>query len=107
MLTATPPSRSSNLYNGFYYAHCCGRPYRRSPEWEAFFGGIADRIVSQLRPTTVLDAGCAKGFLVEALRDRGVEAYGIDISGTAIDEVRPDIRPYCRVGSLTDPLPRT
>jgi hypothetical protein len=41
---------------------------------------------------------------VEALRDRGVEAYGIDISNYAIGEVRRDIRPYCRVASATDPL---
>jgi GT2 family glycosyltransferase len=50
----------------------------------------------------VLDAGCAKGFLVECLRDRGVEAYGIDISEYAISEVRADIQPYCRVGCAID-----
>jgi hypothetical protein len=49
--------------------------------------------------------GCAKGFLVESLRDRGVEAYGYDVSEFAISQVRPDIRRYCWVGSLTDPIP--
>jgi len=41
--------------------------------------------------------GCAKGFLVEALRDRRIDAFGIDVSEFAIGEVRPDVRPYCRV----------
>jgi hypothetical protein len=48
--------------------------------------------------------GCAKGFLVECLRDRGVEAYGFDISEYAIGEVRPDVRPYCWVGSAGDSI---
>jgi glycosyltransferase involved in cell wall biosynthesis len=44
------------------------------------------------------------GLLVESLWDRGVEAWGIDISPYAIGKVRPDMKPYCRVGSLTDPI---
>ncbi len=52
----------------------------------------------------MLDVGCAKGFLVECLRDRGVEAYGFDISEYAIGEVRPDIRAYCWVASVTDSI---
>src|SRR5262245_195872 len=80
-------------------------PYdRKHPEWLSFFGTIADHIVSEIKPRRVLDVGCAKGFLVESLRDRGVEAFGIDISEYAISEVRPDIRPYCRVASALDPL---
>lgn len=92
------------LYDAYYYAHECGRPYRRDEEWLRFFGAIADRIVSDINPCTVLDAGCAMGFLVEALRDRGVDAFGVDISEYAIQNVRQDIRPYCRVGMVTDPL---
>jgi hypothetical protein len=69
-----------------------------------FFGRIADRIVSDLAPRRVLDAGCAWGLLVEALRERGVDAWGIDISEYAITQVSPDARPYCRVGSIADPI---
>src|SRR5262245_41460203 len=83
-------------------------PYdQKHPEWLSFFGTIADHIVSKIKPTRVLDVGCAKGFLVESLRDRGVEAFGIDISEYAISEVRPDIRLYCRVASALDPLDRS
>src|SRR5262249_41812439 len=49
---------------------------------------------------------CAKGFLVEALRDRGIEAYGLDISAYAIGEVRSDVRTFCRVASATEPIGR-
>ncbi len=45
------------------------------------------------------------GYLVAALRDRGVEAYGIDISEYAVSKVREDVRPFCRVGSLTEEFP--
>jgi SAM-dependent methyltransferase len=75
---------------------------RQNPHWLKFFGDVADEIVRRLNPRTVLDVGCAKGFLVECLRDRGVEAYGFDVSEYAISEVRPDIKPYCWVGSATN-----
>lgn len=43
---------------------------------------------------------------MEALRDRGVEAFGLDISEYAIGQVREDIRQYCRVSSALEPFPR-
>ncbi len=98
--------KGSEVFDAYYFAHGCGRPYRRDPEWLAFFGSIADRIVVEINPRTALDAGCAMGFLVEALRERGVEAYGVDISEYAISQVHPNIREYCWVGSVTDPLPQ-
>jgi GT2 family glycosyltransferase len=97
---------SAKHYNAFYFAHHCGKPYRRDKEWLDFFASIAERIVSDVRPRTVLDAGCAMGFLVETLRDRGVDAAGIDVSEYAIQKVRTDIRSYCVTGSVTDPLPQ-
>lgn len=93
-------------FGRYYFRHDCGIPYERNEHWLGFFGAMADAIVRDLRPTTVLDAGCAKGFLVEALRERGVEAWGIDVSEHAISEVDESVREYCQVGSLTDPLPR-
>jgi GT2 family glycosyltransferase len=79
---------------------------RENPQWLEFFGCVADEIVRRLNPRIVLDVGCAKGFLVECLRDRGVDAYGFDISEHAISEVRPDIKPYCWVGSATHGISR-
>jgi len=93
-------------YDAYYYEHGCGVPYQRNEKWLTFFQGIADRIIQDIHPVTVLDAGCAMGFLVEKLRERGVEAYGIDISEFAIASIHESIRPYCRIGSISDPLPQ-
>jgi len=106
--TVTVSKPLAEYYGNNYYAHSCGSsPYRRDePAWVAFFGRIADQLVAELAPRSVLDAGCALGLLVEALRDRGVEAWGLDFSPYAIDQVRADIRPFCWVGSITRDLNR-
>lgn len=100
------PQSEARWFDETYFRRGCGQPYERSPEWLQHFSRIAERIVRHIEPPTVLDAGCAMGFLVEALRERGVEAFGIDISEYAIGQVRADLRPYCRLGSVSDPLPQ-
>lgn len=97
----------SVLYGPEYYASHCGPvPYVRNDHWLGFFGDIADVIVRSFAPRLVFDAGCAVGMLVESLWDRGVEAHGRDISEWAISQVRVDVRPWCEVGSLADPIDR-
>jgi hypothetical protein len=100
------PDKGPPMFDAYYFATGCGRPYQRDDEWMRFFGQIADRIVSDIRPETVLDAGCAWGFLVEALRARNVAAYGIDVSEYAIQNIHPDVKPYCWVGSVVEPFPQ-
>lgn len=94
------------LYDSFYYAHDLGEhPYERGvQEWLEFFGNVADQIVETIKPKRVLDAGCAIGLLVEALRERDVEAWGIDISDYAIGQVPQSIAPYCSVQSITSEI---
>jgi hypothetical protein len=101
-----PPAPSPADFDAYYYAHCCGRPYARDEHWQAFFGRIADRIVVDIAPRTVIDAGCAMGLLVEALRARGVEAWGIDISPFAIERVHESVKSFCRQGSIAEPFPQ-
>ena len=97
---------SDELYGPEYYAkHCGPMAYQRScPHWSVFFGSIAEQLIRSFRPGRVFDAGCAHGFLVEAFWDRGVEAWGRDISSYAISQVRPDMRPYCAAGSIAEPI---
>jgi 2-polyprenyl-3-methyl-5-hydroxy-6-metoxy-1,4-benzoquinol methylase len=52
-----------------------------------------------------LDAGCAFGFVVEALRELDVDAEGVDVSFFAIDHASPGARGHVRQGSLLDRLP--
>jgi hypothetical protein len=91
-------------FDANYYATGCGRPYGRDEVWLAFFGGIADRIAADLEPGRTLDVGCAWGLLVEALRARGVDAHGCDISSYAIAQAHPSTRPYCWQASATDEI---
>src|SRR5438552_12783041 len=95
---ASMPADTGQHYGERYFAHYqsqAGLPYEHNEVWMRFFGAVADRIVQDFAPRTVLDAGCAIGLLVEALRDRGVDAYGVDISDYAISQVREDVRLYC------------
>ena len=86
-------------YAQWYYAHYSGKPYDvTDPRWLEFFGSIADRLISALAPKTALDAGCAMGILVGSLRERGVDADGIDLSEYAINNGDPRAAGHLRVG---------
>jgi GT2 family glycosyltransferase/SAM-dependent methyltransferase len=99
-------SALEQFYDEEYYENSLGEnPYRRGvEEWDRFFNAVAERIVDTLKPKSVLDAGCAIGFLVEALRDRGVDARGFDISQFAISQAPEALAPYVSVRSITDEI---
>lgn len=73
-------------------------------EWRAFSRSVADRLVGIANPATVLDVGCGKGMLVQAFRERGVDALGFDVSDHAIEASHPDVRSHLRVASATEPI---
>jgi len=98
---------NAHLFDENYFATSCGEPYERSEVWLNLFSSFAERIQEEINPSTVLDAGCAMGFLVEKLRERGIEAWGVDISEYAIGEVSAAIKEYCWVGSISEPFPRS
>ena len=100
---ATLPLTDSD-FGEDYYLHHVGRPYRKDAVWVRFFTPIADLIVSRIGPRRVLDAGCGPGILVELLRERGVEAFGFDISSYAIAHVPELVKPYCWRASVRDEL---
>ena len=54
---------------------------------------------------TALDVGCATGFVVEALRELGVDAEGVDISQYAIDHAAKGAVGHVRQGDLRHGLP--
>jgi SAM-dependent methyltransferase len=102
-VTAVTPEPSD--YNQRYFQTGLGLPYDPSePHWAEFFGEIADHLVEQLSPSTVLDAGCAKGFLVAALVERGVDATGIDVSEYAVGSAVEGARGRLHLGTLAEPL---
>lgn len=97
------------LYDADYYREYDSTshvPYSRQEEtWTRYFGAVADHIVGELRPSTAIDVGCATGMLVEALRQRGVDAVGVDTSSWAIASVPAELRSFCHQARITDDLP--
>jgi 2-polyprenyl-3-methyl-5-hydroxy-6-metoxy-1,4-benzoquinol methylase len=100
------PAADGVTFGSYYFQHDCGRPYERDDGWLEFFADVADQVIERLHPTSVLDAGCAWGFLVEALRKRGVDAWGVDVSEYAIAHVDDSVKEFCWQGSLVEPLLR-
>lgn len=48
----------------------------------------------------LLEIGCAKGFLVEDLRDRGLDAWGLDVSQYCYDQASAAVQPYITVADV-------
>lgn len=78
-------------YDEDYYEH--GKGYH-GYEDAGRFGDDADTIITRYQPLTVLDFGCAKGFLVKALRERDVCAYGYEVSKYAIEHADPSVKEF-------------
>ena len=71
--------------------------YRYDGRWVSF----AQKLVAHygLQPgQKVLDIGCGKGFLVHDFRKvlPGLEAFGVDISGYAIENAMPEVKEFLR-----------
>lgn len=99
---------ATNDYTNCYYA-CYGSDSEQeycwdSAEWRAFFTHVANKVVSLIGPARVLDVGCARGLLVQALVEAGVDAHGTDISETAVASAHPDVRGRLSVANAVDPI---
>lgn len=93
-------------YGEAYYEYYNGLgPYTRD-RWLYFFRQVAAGIVADSAPRTAIEFGCAKGFLTEALRERGVDAWGIDFSPYAVAAAHEAVRDYVRVGDVREPVDR-
>ncbi|MBW3589236.1 MAG: methyltransferase domain-containing protein [Actinobacteria bacterium] len=103
-----PRDYIGGLYDRHYYESYTedAEKYGYIEPWLSFFGSIADYIAEDIKPATVMDVGCGFGILVKALRERDIQAFGIDISEYAMSQVDAEIREYCQLGSITDSLPQ-
>ena len=97
---------SGDYTMGYYATHLGGDEEYSwdSPSWRAFFSNVADKVVSLTGAKRVLDVGCARGLQVQALVEKGVDAYGADISETAIASAHPDIRDRLTVATAVEPI---
>ena len=77
-----------------------GKGYHTYADATHFFE-TAQMIKERFSPKSVLELGCAKGYLVKALRSLGVSAFGLDVSGYAIDNADEEVKPYLTVLDFT------
>lgn len=57
----------------------------------------ATSIINNLDFNTVLDFGCAKGFMVYAMRLLGKQSFGVDISEYAVNNCLPQVKAHLSV----------
>ena len=62
----------------------------------------SEYILRAVAPKKVLVAGCAAGELVRALRQKGMEAFGFDISPDLAAIAYPDVAQFLRPGSMNN-----
>lgn len=58
---------------------------------------MAENLIRTLglkRGDSFLDVGCARGFLVKALRRLGIDAWGCDISEWAVENCDPEVKGF-------------
>lgn len=77
--------------------------YRWMPEMTVPMAATMIDYLKIKRGARVLDIGCAKGFLVKALRWLGRDAYGYDISDYAVANADPEVKSYL---TRTLPIPK-
>jgi 2-polyprenyl-3-methyl-5-hydroxy-6-metoxy-1,4-benzoquinol methylase len=93
-------------YDANYFEHGRTSNWDRGYHWPAFqtvFRDAATWLTESFpEASSVLDIGCAKGFLVRALRERGIAAAGFDHSPWAIDHADAAARSYLRLAGVDD-----
>lgn len=71
--------------------------YRWMPELTIRMAHHVAGFLNLSEKTTLLDYGCAKGYLVKAFRILDIPAFGCDVSRYAIAQCPPDVRGFCRL----------
>jgi len=61
---------------------------------------IRDLVISTIKPTSLIDVGCGRGWFVKRMCDAGVDAQGLDGSDAACSVCAPGMEKKIRVGTL-------
>lgn len=94
------PRQLSSVYGEAYYrgdfgSYGPGGYATHHPNWEDWLD-----LIQYFQPGgTLLDLGCAYGYLVAAARKRGYRAFGLDVSSYALLQ-SPETRRHCVQGDL-------
>lgn len=92
-------------YTQGYFQHGEGSNYQGYEDGKQF-ELRAEALRDRFSPKSVLDVGCARGFLVGHLRGMGIDARGVDISEWATGSVPPDgLGKHLKTADVTKGLP--
>ena len=98
------PPIPGEWYDAGYFEFGLKSNWDQGYTWPQFKGVFEDTAAYLLEmfpeSNTFLDVGCAKGFLVRALRERGKEAFGLDHSPWAISTAEAAVAPFVRRASI-------
>lgn len=96
-----------NLYNNEAYYSGIYQSYEMDnlEKIRSGYRYVATEIKRILNPKTVLDVGCSIGAIVSAMREIGVESYGVDVSEYEISQVKDSEKQYVYVQDVMDDLP--
>jgi SAM-dependent methyltransferase len=75
--------------------------------YDGRYAGSVDKMIAhyKLKPgSSILEIGCAKGFVLVEFLKRGMEVAGIDLSAYAVENAVPEVKPFIVNGSC-DRLP--
>jgi SAM-dependent methyltransferase len=100
----TLDEKESLYYDGVRKQDFYGNEYADEPWRSADNSHVrkAEYITKYFNTKRVLDVGCSYGRLVKELRDRGIEAYGIDYSVSFIKKADASVKPYLKVTSVEE-----
>jgi len=73
----------------------CYQNYRWMPEATMSMAMTMIDLLGIKKDDTILDYGCALGYLVKAFRLLHRNAWGVDVSEYAIRNIDPAVKPYC------------
>ena len=92
-----------NIYDKDYYedgiatGKSCYQNYQWLPEMTIRMAYNLIKYLGLDERDLILDYGCAKGYLIKALRLLDIQAFGCDISQYAFEKMDPDVKEYCKL----------
>ena len=96
---------SESRFDSSYFSSGGYDTYREDVlSWVGNAGRLIDRLLAGTPNPSILDAGCAHGFLITILQEQhGMRVSGLEYSPYAIRHAEPAVRKRIRQGNLLEP----
>jgi len=98
---------SPNGHDNLQYFYSISKSDRTADQKTiAYFDAVAEQVNFQIGPGSVLVLGGSSQHLVNALRERDVQAFGMLEPEGGLDDLLEEIRPFYGVESFSRPFSR-